>query len=209
MYGVDPADGVPLFIQDAKLTDNANTRTVNGVKVTTDYTRAQYAYVGSAIPKFFGSFNSHLEYKGFYLDALFTYQWGGLMYDLNYSGLMIANPNGKAASIDLARAWKNPGDITDVPKMTTGNAIAYATGSTRWLLKTDYISLRTATLGYNFDKQTINDLGLTALRFYLSGENLWAKTAKTGIEPAQSFVGNTSYRFTPARIISFGVNANF
>ena len=74
-YGVDPADGASLYIQDPTLQDNASTRTVNGTKVTTDYSRGLQDYSGSSIPKFFGSFNSHFDYKGFYLDVLFTYQW--------------------------------------------------------------------------------------------------------------------------------------
>ncbi|MCL1639726.1 SusC/RagA family TonB-linked outer membrane protein [Elizabethkingia sp. HX WHF] len=216
-YGVDPADGASLYIQDPTLQDNASTRTVNGTKVTTDYSRGLQDYSGSSIPKFFGSFNSHFDYKGFYLDVLFTYQWGGKVYDTNYATLMSPNPNGSAASVDILNAWKNPGDITDIPRLTTVNTVNATTASTRWLVSSDYINLRQATLGYSFNKDVVSTIGLSNLKFFISGENLWAKTARKGLEPAQNFGGPSTsdvnnqvqYRYTPSRIISFGVNATF
>ena len=44
---------------------------------------------------------------------------GGKVYDTNYATLMSPNPNGSAASVDILNAWKNPGDITDIPRLTT------------------------------------------------------------------------------------------
>ena len=209
-YGVDSNDGLALFVQDSELTDNATTRTMaDGTKVTTDYTRAQFDYSGSAIPKVYGSFTNRFTFKGFYLDALFTYQWGGKLYDSNYASLMSPNPNGSAAHVDILKSWKNPGDITDVPKLTTVNTVNATAASSRWLVSSDYISLRQATLGYNVNKDYIETIGLVGLKLFVSGENLWAKTAKKGLEPIQSFNGTTSYRYIPSRIVSVGLNATF
>ncbi len=208
-YGVDPSDGSALYIQDPTATDDANTRTIDGVKMNINPSKAMYAYSGSSLPKAYGSITNNFDFKGFYLDALVTYQWGGKVYDGNYATLMSANPNGNAAHIDMLNAWQKPGDITNVPKLTTVNTSFATAASTRWLRSSDYVSLRSVTVGYKFNGDIIKDLGMTGLRMYVSGENLWAKTAIQGLEPAQSFGGGTSYRYIPSRIITVGLNASF
>ena len=69
--------------------------------------------------------------------------------------------------------------------------------------------LKNATLGYTFDKTSIQNLGLSNLKLFISGENLFAVTAKKGLEPVQSFNGTTTYRYTPSRTVSFGINLSF
>ena len=208
-YGVDPADGLALYIQDPNQADDANTRTIDGVKMNLNPSKALYAYSGSSLPKAYGSITNNFDYKGFYLDALVTYQWGGKVYDGNYATLMSANPNGNAVHVDILKAWEKPGDITDVPKLTTVNTSFATAASTRWLKSSDYVSLKSVTIGYKFNGDVIKDLGMTGLRMYVTGENLWAKTSMQGLEPAQSVGGGTSYRYIPSRIITVGLNASF
>jgi len=209
-YGVDSADGKPLYYQDPAIADNAaTTRIVNGQKVTTNQNAAEYGYVGSSNPDVYGSFSNNFEYKGFYLTTLFTYQLGGKTYDTNYAGLMSPRPQGNALSSDMKNAWKEPGDITNVPLMTLDNTAAHTAASSRWLVSSDYISFRTATFGYNFSRDFVSKIKASSLRVYASAENIYSWTKRTGLEPAQSFNGTTTYRYTPSRIISVGLNVSF
>lgn len=208
-YGVDPTDGAPLFVQDPTKGDTTATRVIDGKKYTTNHNNANFGYVGSSLPDVYGSITNEFKYKNLSLSTLFTYQIGGKVYDSNYALLMTSYPQGQALHTDILNAWKNPGDITNVPILSSQNYTAVAAQSSRWLQDADYFMLKNATLGYTFDKTSIKNLGLSNLKLFISGENLFAVTAKKGLEPVQSFNGTTTYRYTPSRTVSFGINLSF
>lgn len=209
-YGVDQSDGAALFVQDSEKADDTSTRTVNGVKVTTNQNNALMAYSGTSIPDVYGSITNNFKFGNFDASVMLNYQLGGKVYDSNYATLMSTYPQGQAIHTDMLSAWKNPGDITNVPIMSTQNITATSVGlNSRWLTKADYLTIRNVTIGYNFNKKTIEAAGLKNLRVYASGENLYSWTARKGLEPIQSFNGTTSYRYTPSRTVSVGLNVSF
>lgn len=211
-YGVDPADGSPLFLAaDAFAnTTAADIRTVNGQKVTTNFNKAKYDYSGSAIPDLFGSFGTSITYKQWSLSAMFTYQLGGKTYDSNYAALMSSYSQGGALSTDILDRWTTPGQITDIPALnSTTYTSSNAGNSSRWLVSSDFITFRQATLSYSFSPETLSQLRVSGLRILVSGENLWSKTARKGLEPAQAFNGTASNRYTPARVVTIGFNVSF
>ena len=119
---------------------------------------------------------------------------------------MSSYPQGSALSTDILNRWTTPGQITDVPALNSSTYVSSNAASSRWLVKSDFISLRQAGLSYSFNPTDISQYGLTAFRILVSGENLWSKTARKGLEPTQSFNGTTTNRYTPARIITIGFN---
>ncbi len=209
-YGVDPADGAPLFLLDDQFanTTAADIRTVNGMLVTTNHNKAKYDYSGSSIPDLFGSFGTDLNYKNWTFNALFTYQIGGKTYDSNYAGIMDAYTQGGALHTDILNRWTTPGQITNVPAMNSSTYASAAAASTRWLIDSDYITFRSATLGYNFSRELIGQYGISNARIYVSGENIWSSTARKGLEPVQNFNGTTANRYTPSRVVSLGLNVS-
>ncbi|WP_313002121.1 SusC/RagA family TonB-linked outer membrane protein [Chryseobacterium gleum] len=210
-YGVDPADGSPLFlVADAYAnTTAADIRTVNGEKVTTNFNKAKYDYSGTAIPDLFGSFGTTITYKQWSLSAMFTYQLGGKTYDSNYAALMSSYSQGGALSTDILDRWTTPGQITDVPALNSSTYTSSNAASSRWLVSSDFLTFRQATLSYSFSPETLSQLGVSGLRILVSGENLWSKTARKGLEPAQAFNGTTTNRYTPARVVTIGFNVSF
>ena len=207
--GIDPNDGRTLYVQDTTKEDTSDTRTIDGKKYTVNHNNAQFSYVGSALPDLYGSISNNFSYKGFFLNTLFTYQLGGKTYDSNYSNFINISPTGGALHTDMLTAWQNPGDISNLPKLSTNNTTQNLAASSRWLVDSDYLSLRSATFGYNFKKDQIEKLGVSSMKLFVSGENLYSWTAKKGLEPVQSFNGTTSYRYTPSRIVSVGLNVQF
>ncbi|MFS4432082.1 SusC/RagA family TonB-linked outer membrane protein [Chryseobacterium sp. S90] len=210
-YGVDPTDGSPLFlVADAYAnTTAADIRTVNGEKVTTNFNKAKYDYSGTAIPDLFGSFGTTITYKQWSLSAMFTYQLGGKTYDSNYAALMSSYSQGGALSTDILDRWTTPGQITDVPALNSSTYTSSNAASSRWLVSSDFLTFRQATLSYSFTPETLSQLGISGLRILVSGENLWSKTARKGLEPAQAFNGTASNRYTPARVVTIGFNVSF
>jgi len=209
--GVDPTDGQALFLLDQeKFAANASdVRTVNGQLVTTNQNKALYEYQGSSIPDFYGNVSTTLNVKNFELSAAFNYQSGGKIYDSNYANLMTAYPQGGALHTDILDAWTTPGQITNVPVLNSSYTTGPSAASSRWLVDASYIMLRNATLGYNFNKDIVKNVGINSLKLFVSGENLWMTSKRAGLEPYQNFSGTTSNRYSPSRIITFGLSTTF
>ncbi|MFV0173390.1 SusC/RagA family TonB-linked outer membrane protein [Empedobacter falsenii] len=208
-HGVDPSDGRALYVQDPEKDNDTSTRIIDGKAYTVNHNNAEYGYVGSSIPDVYGSFSNNFSYKGFFLNTLFTYQIGGQTYDGNYANLIDTAPDGGAIHTDMLNAWSTPGQVTNIPKLSTNNVSQNLAASSRWLVDSDYLAFRSATFGYSFKKDQIDRFGLSSLKLFLSGENLVSWTARKGLEPVQSFNGTTSYRYTPSRIVSVGLNVQF
>ncbi|HYK77221.1 MAG TPA: SusC/RagA family TonB-linked outer membrane protein, partial [Daejeonella sp.] len=207
-YGVDPADGAALYYA----TEAANTeiRNIDGKKLTTNINNAMYAYSGTAIPDFYGSFTNTFTYKKVSLSFLFNYQVGGKTYDSNYASLMSNGSYGGAMHVDALNRWQNPGDITSVPRMDVSKGTNFNAGtSTRWLIDASYLNLRSASLNYTLPKSWVSKASLKNASIYASGENLLIISKRKGMDPTQSFTGVTSNAYMPSRVISIGVNAAF
>lgn len=211
-YGVDSADGYALYVADPNLmtASDPTARVVNGVNVTTDQNKALYHYAGSAIPDLFGSFGTTLKYKGIQLEAMFSYQIGGKMYDNNYRELMQTGNNyGSAFSTDIFRRWQKPGDITDVPRLDINRNTQSSAASDRWLKGSDYLALRQINLSYKLPSDLISKLSIDNASIYINGENLLLFTKRQGMDPTQTFNGTTQNRYIPSRVFSLGLNLNF
>ncbi len=210
-YGVDPTDGSALYIPtpDAIETGGSDIREVNGIQVTTNQNNAEFNFVGTAVPDLFGGIGTSLQYKGFRVNALVTYQIGGLTYDSNFSSLMDAGDYGRALSTEMLNRWQQPGDVTDVPRMDASARPQINAASSRWLVGSDFLAFRQLGLSYSIPNNTARDWGIEGLRFNINAENIFALTQRDGLEPSQNFNGTTQNRFTPARILSVGASLVF
>ncbi len=185
------------------------------LEATTEvYTQATQKYVGkSAIPDLRGAFSLNAGYKAISLSAQFLYGIGGYAYDAAYGALMhnsvIGNNNWHT---DIMDRWQNPGDITDVPRLTSNRTgdTNYNSMSTRFLTKSDYLVLNNVRLAYNMPNKYFTGLGLNGLTISLTGDNLWIQTKRKGFNPTTSETGNSNtYRYSPLSTITFGVKTNF
>lgn len=225
MYYVD-ADGNGAYDSavDKKISSlttfmNANPDAEVVKTTTTKYSDATEKYINkSPIPKVRGSFNLSADYKGFSLTALFSYSLGGYGYDSNYATLMDDDLLGSNNwHKDIQNAWKQPGDITDVPAITAGYAPSsdanYSSAnrtSDRFVTKTDYLALNNVVLSYNFKKELLEKVGIKAAKVFVSGDNLWVTTKRKGFYPNTSEVGASSrYQYVSLTSITGGVNIKF
>jgi TonB-linked SusC/RagA family outer membrane protein len=174
--------------------------------LTTTLADATYYYAGSAIPDFFGSVNNGFSYKSWSLNVMFIYQVGGYTFDNDYRSLMFrggTTTNGRALHVDMLKRWQNPGDVTDIPVLSTSSSIS---DTDRWLTKSDYLNLRTVALTYSLPKKMLSRLKLTNAKAFVNGENLFITSARKGMDPTQTYTGDAEYTYAPSRIISFGLN---
>ncbi|CDF78268.1 TonB-dependent receptor [Formosa agariphila KMM 3901] len=205
--GVDPETGQGTWFKDVIGADGEPT---GEKEVTSVYAEASRNYSGkSSLPDFVGGMNNYLRYKNWDLNFLFNFSVGSYIYDSSYANLMGSMENaGRAAHADIANRWQQPGDITDVPMLTTANNDFNST-STRFLYENNYLRLKALNFGYNFDSSITDRLGVTNLRVYFQGDNLWTLQSHDGLDPEQSFAGTTDSRTYNQRIMSLGVNLQF
>ncbi|MCD8309694.1 MAG: TonB-dependent receptor [Prevotellaceae bacterium] len=221
-YGVDPQTGDGLYYFDREGNLDANTGqvtsaaqatlvTIDGQTYTNSYSYAKYDFSGRAIPKMYGGFNIKVGYKNFDLAAVFSYQVGGKILDSSYGSLMNMSSYGVAQSTDLLKAWKQPGDKTDVPRLDAyaDHATNCSQTSTRWLTSSNYLNLRSVTLGYQFPTAWINKIMLRSLRINLTAENLFMLKARQGLNPMANYTGSTYNEYMPNRNITLGLNVTF
>ena len=193
---------------------DANPNAVVEKTTTSNFAQSTQKYVGkSAIPTVRGAFRLNASYKNFDITAQFGYSLGGYSYDNVYAGLM-----GNAAigsnnfHTDIRDRWQQPGDITNVPRMTDGlsSDANWNSVSTRFLTKSDYISLNNVQLGYTFPARFLEGMKLSKLNLFASGDNLAFISARKGFNPTTSENGNNNtYTYSPLSTLSFGVRVEF
>jgi hypothetical protein len=212
--GVDPATGDQLYYvyEDDENGESVPVLDANGNHETTnDWQDTQRAYTGdSSIPDLIGSVANSFSYKGFSLDVLLTYSIGGKILDNGYSSMMVSSSYGRSQHPDILNAWRQPGDITDVPRLENGDQTLVQTQSDRFLTDASFWAIRNVSLGYTFNRNVTDAIGVDNLRLSLTGENLYLKTKRNGLDPQYNLAGTPSGNdFNPARIISFGLNVGF
>lgn len=206
-YGVDPADGAALFYAAKGVTSNIRVN-AKGDTLTTNPTNAAFHYAGSAIPKFFGSIASTFSFKQISVSFLLNYQVGGKFYDGNYAGLLGIS-YGRALHTDALRAWKKPGDITDIPRLDINRSGDFNSQSDRFLIDASYLNIRNVTITYKIPKTLLGKLGFEQCKVFVGGENLQIISKRRGMNPAESFNGTNSPVYVPNRLLNLGINVTF
>lgn len=200
--GVNTQTGAPEWYKD--VTDDKGNVTKER---TSNYDEATRYYTGkSALPDFEGRFGTKFEYKGIDLSLNFNYRFGNYIYNTDYASLMKARNLGEQLSVNVLNAWEKPGDVTDVPRLTTDND-NFGSRSTRWLQRGDFIRLKNISLGYNLNAEMLEKLKIRKLRVYVTADNYWTWKMEDNLDdPEQSFNGITNNRSTVLKTLSLGVN---
>jgi TonB-linked SusC/RagA family outer membrane protein len=176
-------------------------------QVTTNYENAT-KYIIKAEQPVYGGFGSSLSLYGVDFNVQFTYQLGGKSIDTEYASLM-RNPSigytGYAVHKDMLKAWSEDNTDTDVPRWQFGDENAGAI-SDRFLIKNSYLALQNVQVGYTLPQRFYAAAGISKVRFYASGDNLYLWSKRKGYDPRIS----SGYGiYSPMRTISGGINIQF
>ena len=200
--GVDPETGAGMWYKNE-----------NGDETTTNYNEASKRYLGSANPKWQGSLSTSLNWKGFDFAAQLNYSLGGKIYGNN---LRFDEQTGGSwyenyTQYVYENRWQKPGDITDVPRLST-EANSYQSASSRFLMDGDYLKIRSLTIGYTLPKSLTKKAFIQSARIYMTAENLYTFTASNyrGFDPAGVGAnGNQWWNYPIPRSYMFGINLGF
>ncbi|MBW6499435.1 MAG: TonB-dependent receptor [Bacteroidales bacterium] len=206
---IDPETGTQYYFYDI-LDDNGDVIARRDTNIVAQATRY---YVGSAIPDFWGGITNNFNFGNFDLSVLFTYSYGGLMYDGTYGALVAgrlwATDYGNHYHKDALNRWVQPGDETGQARLEGGNPDLYGGTSEDLLFDMSYLALKNVTFGYNIPTRLMNQIGVSNLRLFVSGDNLFIWNNNQGMDPQHSFTGTTDFGYVPVRTVTFGLNLQF
>ena len=203
--GVNPATGDVQY-RAANFVATNSRITETGDTLTTSINNARFRYNGSSIPKLTGGITNTFTFKGITLSGLIVYQIGGKIYDGAYSALMSSGGYGSAKSVDILSRWRNPGDVTNVPRLDNGRTADFDANSDRWLIDGSYLNIRSVTLSYALPKVVARKIFLDNAQVYLSGENFFILSRRKGMNAQQNFGGTTGNVFSSAKSIVAGIS---
>jgi len=167
-------------------------------------------------PDFQGGFNTTVGYKGFDFTVIGTFKSGGTLVSSLYSANGYLNMlSGRRGQVNVDY-WTPENTGAKFPKpggLMSGDNPKY--GNTLALFDASYLKIRTITLGYNFNKKMVQNLGIQNLRLYATVQNpfvLFAPyTSETGMDPETNSYGDENAATTTGlvnrRILTIGTNS--
>ena len=202
--GVDEKTGEALYW--------AKDKEGNAIK-TADYSLATNYKVATEdlMPTVYGGFGTSVTAYGFDASVQFAYQLGGKIYDSGYQSVMHNGYNSYAGynfHTDILKAWTPDNTQTDVPRLDSQDQFTRSS-STRWLTKSNYLSINNITVGYTLPKTLTQKIQIEKLRFYFVADNVGVISARKGLDPRQSYTSATGALYAPIRTISAGINLTF
>jgi TonB-linked SusC/RagA family outer membrane protein len=194
--GADPATGKPVY------------ETLDG-KTTTDPAQAgQFAKFGTYLPKHVGGFTAQIGYKGFTIDALFSYQFD-VVRSNNIRNWITRGTPGYQTSVNgsrelLTNQWEKPGD----------NAFFQSSAYDRGFTSSDlenakFLRFRNLNVAYQLPQSVAKRTGIIkGARVYVQAQNIAVWSPWTGLDPEDN--NNISLNEYPnPRTIVTGIDINF
>ena len=165
--GVDPQTGDLIF------TDN------NGDGAITPEDKQ---VIGNPMPDFTYGFVNEFSYKNWDLNIVVDGVYGNEIYNTGKQNLQ-AMRFFENQSADIVNRWRNPGDITEIPRATLVDENGNADINSRWVEDGSFLRIRDISLSYNFDKNVLDALSISGLRLYGNIKNWFTFTDYTGYSP--------------------------
>ena len=169
--GVNPANGDALwYTKDGELTNQLKDE--DKVLIGKSY-----------FAPWQGGFGTSLSWKGLSLSAQFSYVLDRWMIN---NDRYFDESNGRFASYNqssrLLDRWKEPGDITDIPRHGV-----YTEFDSRLLENASFLRLKNLMLSYSMPRELLKKSGfIQGVRLYVQGQNLWKLTGFSGLDPESS-----------------------
>lgn len=195
--GVNPANGNLLYL-------DAN----DNLTETPDPNRDRRATGKSNLPAYQGGFGLNAEYKGFYVNALFSYILDFWRIDNQFR--WASNPafiGGENVTADFLNQWTPDNTSSDIPSLQATNNDVFL-DSDRFLYDSSFLRLKNLNVGYNVPNELLKKTPLTSVRFFVQGENLLTWTKWRGFDP-EAITPLSVTNFPNPTSITFGTSIGF
>jgi TonB-linked SusC/RagA family outer membrane protein len=202
--GVDPQTGDLIF------TDNDGDGTI---------TAEDKQVIGNPMPDFTYGFTNKVSYKNFDLNIVIDGVYGNDIYNNGKQNLeSMRFPENQSA--DIVNRWRNPGDISDIPRVTVVDSNNNGGINSRWVEDGSFLRVRDISLSYNFENNITEKLKVSGLSIYANLKNWFTFTDYSGYSPEvnRSLGGVDSVALTQgvdygsypqAKTLTLGLNVEF
>jgi len=100
---------------------------------------------------------------------------------------------------------ENPSSVH--PRIANRSDQYFSANNTYWFRSTDYIRLKNLEIGYTLPENLIKKAGMTSLRLYFNGLNLFTISDFNTFDPESS--SSTGQYYPQQRIVNAGVTVTF
>ncbi|WP_114748191.1 SusC/RagA family TonB-linked outer membrane protein [Pleomorphovibrio marinus] len=171
--------------------------------------------IGDPNPDFYGGVTNNFFYKNFDLSIMGQFVGGVDLYNYTafyrFSGFNLSG-NGDSA---WTRRWRQPGDITDVPRPSPGS-LDNAAVSTRWVEDGSFFRIRNISFGYSLPSSLLERLKVSNMRIYTTIQNAFVFTRYSGYDPEVNAMssdgiayGTDHSNYPQPRIFTGGLSITF
>lgn len=172
-------------------------------------------YLGNPNPKMTYGLQAGANYKGFDLSLSFAGVMGVKLYNADrMQGLDPTYPYNMYA--EAMERWHGEGTGNSVPRMTKQYSNQNYRTSDRFVESGNYLSLRNATIGYTIPAKVWGHSGVSDIRVYATGQNLFVITKYKGLNPELGYASDGNKQrgvdvatYPQARSFTFGATLNF
>jgi TonB-linked SusC/RagA family outer membrane protein len=146
--------------------------------------------IGDPNPDFYGNFTSKWNSGRFTLSAVFSYSFGGDIY--NYYRQQLESGSGFLnQTTAMLNRWTADGQATKQPRAVFGDPMGNARFSDRWIEDGSYLRLKNVKLAYDLP---LKSNFIEGLNIWLSTDNVFTLTRYLGLDPEFSAKSSVYYQ---------------
>lgn len=173
-------------------------------------------YADDAKPKFmgqkyFGGMSNSLSYKGFQLDFLFQFvKQNGFRFDANIvPGAVDVTSNISKSVYENRSTNVTPNKLQKLTQNFSSTIsdryYTYYRQSDGVVGDASFIRMKNVSLSYLVKQNHLRSLGISNLRIYFLGQNLFTITSYDGLDPENSYLNVGILNLPPLRVYTIGV----
>jgi len=170
--------------------------------------------LGDPFPDAEYGINAQFGYKGLDLTLFFLGQAGLELYNADrMQGLDPTYPFNMYSEV-LGR-WNGPNTSNTIPRMTNNRDNLNHRTSDLFIEDGDFFRLKNLTLGYTLPSALTETVGMSRVRFYITGQNIFTITDYSGFDPEMGYIDGNLQRgvdyaqYPQARTWVFGATLGF
>lgn len=153
-------------------------------------------------------FTPSASWKGFDLSLFFQ---GSAMASLNTIGFQTVpfnNNNSNSSYVYYNDHWSADNPNGKYPRANQSPYANNTQGSDFWMANTGYLRLKTAMLGYTLPSHITESLKIGAVRFYVSGQNVFTISKLKFMDPEVGYT-DIETAYPTQKVYVFGLNVTF
>jgi TonB-linked SusC/RagA family outer membrane protein len=171
-------------------------------------------YLGSPIPDFLLGFNASLKYKSFDFSVFLQGSFGNEIYSATKYFTHAPVGYFSVSKEAYENAWHGEGTSNIQPIITSNTANDNYRNSSFYVEDGSYLRIKNVQLGYSLSQSACKVLHVSALRLFVSGQNVFTFTKYSGLDPELGSstlldVGIDYGIYPQPRTLMAGVNINF